>query len=898
MTGAPRLDRSPAPPRAALWLLRIGLDAGAYETIAGDLLEEFAVEVGPRAGRRAARRWFWRQAWSSVVARRTRRRAIVEPAARTGAIRMPSLLQDLRYGWRTWRAHPGFALAAACTLALGIGATTTVFGLVNALVLRPLPYHDPGRVAFLLGWNTARDQMRFNLPYADSQDLAARRNVFEQVAVYRGWTANLSGGGLPERVTAYRVSANTFRLLGVDAALGRTFAPDEAEPGHDRVVVLSHGLWTRRFGGDPGVVGRTIELNGAPYTVVGVMPRAFEFPVFNFKGDLWTPLAIDASWTPPVRADSPWVVAIARLAPGATPASAQTDAAAVMRRLAAEHPKTNAALGVRVVPMGTLGSQQAGAAFAAMAVAVLLVLLVACANVANLLLARSLARGREMAVRAALGAGRGRLVRQLLVESLLLALAGGALGAVAAWWALGALRRAMPEFVFRVLPGVDAIRLDGTALAFALAVSLATVLVFGLVPAWQTVGPRLADALKTGGRTATARRRGLSGALVVVEVTVSVALVVTTGLLDRSVRNLLAHDPGFDKDHVLAFSLTLPEDRYGSGAARETFFDELTARVGALPGVDAAGMVNTLPFSTSDETIGFTVDGEAAAEGARPAAGYRIVSPGYLDALGVPLERGRTFTAADGPEGPAVAVVNRAFARAYLGGGAAIGRRLRLGDEDADATPVTVVGVVGDVQHQALSDAPRPEIYVPYRLDRRSTMSFAARTAGAPASVAQAVRAAVAGLDANLAVYDVAPLSRLVANSIIPQTLASSTMTVFGLAALLLASLGLYGVLAFLVSQRASEIGVRLALGATRGDVLRLVLGRSLVLAAGGLALGLAAAAVAARGLASLLYGVAPFDPATYAATAAVLLLVALAATVAPARRAMAVDPVTALRAE
>jgi predicted permease len=888
--------RRSAPPIAAAWLLRLTLGREVSEIVAGDLNEAFARDVD-RVGRRAARRRYWRLTFASIAA--YRRPSMTPESDDEGrASRMPvaGLSQDLRHGLRQLRHRPGFSLAVAATLALGIAATTIVFGLINALVLRPLPYADPGRVVFLLGWDTRADEMRFNLRYVDAADLAARVDALGDVAVYRGMNATLSGGGLPERVQAYRVTPGTFGLLGVDAALGRTFSGVDVAGGNDRIVVLSHGLWMRRFGGDPQIVGRKVTINDADYVVAGVMPASFEFPIFNFKGDLWVPLVITPEWTPAARDRSPTVVAIARLAPDATVEAAQTVAATVMQQLADASPDTNTGRGVRIIPMGQLGSEQGGPAFAVLAVAVGLLLLVACTNAANLQLARGLSRGREIALRTALGASRWRVVRQLVVESVLLALAGGAIGAALAWLALDGLRGAMPDFVVRVLPGVDLIRLDRAALAFTAAVSLSTVVIFGLVPAWRSVRPQLGDALRTGGRGVTdpARQR-LRSALIIGEVAVSVALLVATGLLARTAVNLASADPGFDKDRLLAFSLSLPPTRFPTAAERGPVLDRLLERVQAIPGVARAGIINTLPFSTSNETVTMTIDGVAASDGQPLTAGFRLVSDGYLEALGVRVVDGRGLRRADGADEAAGVLVNRAFVRRHLGTLPALGRTVRL-DDRGPSSITTIVGVMEDVQHWALSEVAQPEVYAHHSRDPRTVMTFAVRTDGDPAALIAPVRAAVAELEPTVAIYDVAPMRQLVGNSFIAQRMAASALVVFGLGALVLTSLGLHGLLAFVVGLRTQEIGVRVALGATRGSVMGLVLRQSLRLVSAGLVLGLVMAALAAQGLGSLLFGIGPLDPASFAGAVVVIGLVALVATWLPARRALGVDPVAALR--
>lgn len=883
------MNATPAP-RLARALLRLCLSREAAEVIVGDLEEAFAADIA-RRGRRQARRRYWQMTLRSLIARwrPSLRRASTDTRPRPWG---SGLFRDLKDGAKQLGNRPGIALAIAGTLAMGIAATTTVFGVTNALLFKPLAYHDPGRVVFLLGWNTEADQMAFNLRYIDARDLAARMTSLARVSMYRGWDANLSDAGLPERVQAYAVSVETFEVLGIPAALGRTFGAADAA-GDGRVVVLSHGLWARRFAGDPAIVGREISLNGRAHTVLGVMPASFEFPVFNFKGDAWTPLQPEPSWAPAGRTGSPSIVAIGRVADGVALASAQAEADAIMAQLAQAHPEANGTRGVRVVPMGQLGREQAGPAFAVLGAAALLVLLIACTNAASLELARGFARGREVAVRAALGASRRRLVRQFLIESTWLALAGGAGGIVLASFALQGLRRALPDFVVRVLPGIDLVRIDVDGMLFACGAALATVLIFGALPAWRATSGSAADVLRAGGRSATdSQRTWLRSGLIVAEVAVAAALLVMTGLLARTAANLEGADPGFDKDRVLALSVSLPAVRYATAADVEMFYSRLAERVSALPGVTEVGDVNALPFSTSNETIEFTVAGDTTTH----RADYRASSPGYLPALGVALARGRAFTVSDNRPGADVALVNEAFARRYYPDVPAVGRELRL-DDGGDA-PVTIVGVAADARHWTLSDAVTPAVFVPSARDPRRQRSLAVRTDGDPAALAGAVRAAAAEVDPQQALYDVTPLSRLVENSFIPQRLTSGTLVVFGIVALLLTCFGLHALLAFVVARRTQEIGLRVALGATPSGVLRLVLGRSLFLTGAGLLIGLGLALAGAQGLASLLYGVGPFDPVSYAGAAAVIGLVTLVASWLPARRALGVDPVVALRAD
>ena len=885
----------PTPPRAAEWCLAVFLRREMREIVKGDLLESFRVDV-TALGEAAARRKYWSLALASIAARwrPSWRRSLDEPPAL--GERLAGIIQDFIHGVRYSRHRPGFALSVIATLAVGIAATTIVFGLVNALVLRPLPYADPSRLTFLLGWDTREEQMRFQLRYVDAADIASRVKTFEDVAIYRGWSATLSSGGLPERTVAYRVSGNMFGMLGVPAALGRTFSDSDLADGNDRMAVLSHGLWVRHFGADPTLVGRSISLNGEEHLVRGIMPPEFEFPIFNFKGDLWTPLIVTPELTQAARDRSPSVVAIGRISDDSSIEAAQAAASAVMDGLALASPGTNAGRGVRVTPMALLGNEQAGPAYIVLAVAVGLVLLVACANAANLLLARGMTRGREMALRSALGASRFRLVRQLVTESAVLALAGGAAGATLAWLALEGVRGSLPDFVIRVLPGVSFIRLDGQALAFTVVVSLGTVFLFGLVPALRTVGRDLAGSIKSGGLSVIdPSKQWLRRGLIVGEVALSVVLLVATGLLARAAHHLTSADPGFDKERLLAFSVTLPSIRFPTAAERQTHYERLLTGLGALPGVTGAGLVNTLPFSTSNETVAMTVDGVASSPGEAPRAGLRLVNDGYVDALGMTLVEGRGLRQADGTGSVLGVVVNRAFARRHFNGSSPLGRIIRL-EHGNNVEAATIVGLVSDVQHWALSESATPEIYMHYSRDPRLTMSVAVRTDGAPSALIPSIRSKAAAIDPSTPLYDVDTMSRMVENSFIAQNMASSALVVFGCSALVLTALGLHGLLGFMVGLRAREIGVRVALGASRRSVIQLVLGQSLQLALAGLVIGLAMAVVAARGLATLLFGVGPGDPLTYIGAVLAIAAVALVASWMPTRRALQVLPITALR--
>ena len=893
----------PRPPRAARWLLRLLVWGPASEVIAGDLEEEFHRETLPRLGKARARLWFWRQTLYSALACLPLD-SISPTATRQGDGIMRTLLQDLRYGLRTFRKNPGFTAAAVLTLGLGIGANTAIFSVINTFLLKPLPFAESSQVTFVLGWNTARDQMRFNVRFADFVDLktqsAARKGTggaIEEMAAYRNWSANLTGDGVPRRIQAYQTSANIFDLLGVEPFLGRAFAAEDAV-GDGRVAVLSHGLWKRRFGGDRGVIGQDVTLDGEGYTVIGVMPRIFEFPLFNFKGDLWVPLTDDPAQAAADRRGSGWVVAVARLRPEATVAAAQDELAAVMTRLTAEHPETNTDLGVRVIPMQEMVTKFSRPALLAVFGAVFLVLLMACANVANLLLARAMRRSKEVAVRTALGAGTARLVRQLLTESLLLAMLGGALGVGLAYWILHLLHLAMPDVVLRVMPNVEAMGLDRATLGFALALSLVTGMLFGLVPALQTARTDVRSHLHEGAQGTSAHRQRLRQGLVVGEVALSLLLLVVSGLLTRSVQNLLAVDPGFEAEGVLTASVSLPGYRYAGPQERLAFYETTAERVATLPGVESAGLVNILPFSTAGSGTSYVVAGRPEPEpGTEPRAGFRVASPGYLDALDIPVLRGRGLEHRDRADAPPVALVNRLLAEQAFPGESAIGRQLRLGT-DPENPLFEIVGVVGNVKHWTLSGEDEPEIYVALAQWTPARMSLAVRTSGPPEELTALVRSEILKVDPQQPIFHVKTLTSMVAQSRFPQTGALFMTTIFAALALVLAALGLYGVIAYTVSQGTREIGIRMALGARAFNVTGRVLREALVLVALGTALGLAGAWGLTRFLSSLLYGISPAEPAAFLTAVPLLGLVALLAAAVPALRAARVDPIVTLRAD
>ena len=806
--------------------------------------------------------------------------------------------QDVRFAIRQLRKAPGFTAIAVTSLALGIGVNAAIFSLINVLVLQPLGYQAPDRVAFVLGWNETTQERQFNMPLADVNDIRTQATSFQGVAAYAYWDANLSAGTeRPERLQAYRVSGSTFDLLGVRPLYGRTLEPGDAVPTAPDAAVLSYALWQRRFGADPAVLGSAIRLDDRTYAVVGVMPRTFEFPVFNSKGEVWTPLKT----TPVALArDSPtWVVAIARLKDDVSYERAQAEVQAIMDRLATDHPDTNRGLGARVIEMSKLSTDIIAPALIVVAVSVALILFLVCANVANLLLARATTRARELAVRAGLGAGRARIVRQLLTESLLLAFTGAAPGLVAAFWALRALQANLPDLVRTTMPHVFDLGVDGRTLAFTIGLVVLCTVLFGMAPALRAGRLDLNDSLKQGGRaTGGPGHHRLRAALIVGEVAVSLVMLVAAGLLVRSFAQLQQVDLGFTPGQVATMTISLPDYRYPDVASYRRYVDEALAGVRQVPGVRSAGFVNVLPFSGYNGERRYSIDGEPPpAPGQERAADYRVATPGYFTALGIPLGAGRTFDSRDRNTTALVAIVNRTLVRRAFGDRNPLGRRIRLGRGEP-APWRTIIGVVGDVRHSEIDEQPAPEIFVPFDQAPQAMMMLAARTAGDPEALTPSIVAALAGIDALQPVYLVKPMSRLVNDAMLTNTLATSMMSFLGLLALVLATIGIYGVVSYAVNQQVREFAVRLALGAAPADVLRLVAFRSLTLIGTGVALGLAGAAGIVRLMRGLLYGVTPSDPATFVAALGLLAAVAAVACLIPARRAMRTDPVSVLKAE
>jgi putative ABC transport system permease protein len=807
--------------------------------------------------------------------------------ARGGAVKvLGDMVRDTRYGIRQLAKTPGFTLVAILTLALGIGATSAMFSVINGVLLRPLPYGDPDDLVRV--YEVVPQYGRFSVAPASFLDWRQQNTVFERIAAVSARSTTFRGADGPERITSAAVSWDAFELLRVEPILGRGFTKDEDTPGSDAVVVLSHGMWQRRFGGDRSVLQRTISLDGRPVTIVGVMPPDFYFPAR--ATDLWTPIALD-----PANASrgGHFLLVIARMKLGVSVQQAGAEMKTIAERLAQQYPDSSANESAEVI---ALHEQVVGGIRRALLIllgAVGVVILIACANVANLLLVRASVREKEIAIRTALGAGRRRLVLQMLAESLVLALAGGTLGLLLAYLAIPPIQTLSAGSI----PRVNDISIDATVLAFVALVSVATGVVFGLAPAWQASRAGLGEVLKEGGRSsAVSGGRWVRRGLLVAEVALSIVLLVGAALLLRSFARLTGVDPGFRADGVLAFQVSLPRPSYPEDHHRAAFFDRLLERLDAMPQVGAAAMVHSLPLR-GGYVLSFTVQGRPAPKpGEGHAANFRSVSPRYFETLGIPLMRGRTFTERDAATAPMVAVVDDAFVRRHFPNEDPIGRGIDIGN-GTDGF-YEIVGVVGDVRYEELDASPDPTMYVPFAQDVFSTMWIVARTNGDPAPLAPAARQVVRELDPGLPAYSMTPLADVVSDSVAERRFSVLLLGLFALIALFLAAVGVYGVMAYTVNQRTQEIGVRMAMGAQRGDVLRMVVGDGMKLALAGLAIGLAAALALARIATSMLFEVTPFDPASYGATAIVLLAVAALACYIPARRATRVDPIVALRQE
>ena len=816
---------------------------------------------------------------------------------------MSTLWQDLKYAARALRMNPGYTAIVVATLALGIGANAAIFSVADAVLLRPYPYPDIGRIVFINEQTRRGDQM--SVAWLTFLDWKAQNQSFEQLGIFRSTTANLTGGEQPERLSAAIVSSGVFGVMGVPPAAGRVFGEDDDKPGAARVAVISERLWRGRFAADPAIVGRSITLNNEPHAIVGVMPPGMRYP--SRLTDVWLPLGPLVPTLPQSRGAHPGLFVVGRLKPGVTFEQAVADMDTVARRIEAAHPESNTDVAVAMIPYYEQIVRNIRPTLYMLLGAVGFVLLIGCANLANLMLARAERRQHEIAVRAALGAERRRIVQQLLTESLLLAAIGGTLGVLLATWIVKLFVASRPV----TIPRIDMVAVDGRVMAFAAVLSIVTGIVFGLVPALRASAPDLQSLRQTARGGGLSRSRRFRSTLVIAEVALALVLLAGAGLMIRSFARLMAIEPGFDPEGVVTMRLTLPAAKYRELDRWLAFHAALVQRVSGVPGVSAAGINSALPLEGGGAESQVVAEGQPIPSGGVPGTAtlFQATSPDYFRAMGIPLVRGRTFSDRDTRASTSVVIVDESLVRRLFPGGDGLGRRIafefRGGRDNPDPVWREIVGVVGHVRHYGLtSEPPYVQLYTPfdqlpiYFHERRPSMALVARTALPAETLASAIRREVAAIDRDIPVYGVATMTSYLAQSTEQPRLSLMLLTGLGALALVLAVIGIYGVVSYSVAQRTQEIGVRMALGATRRDVLRLVAGQAVALVAAGVAIGAVAALALGSVMESLLYEISPRDPATLAAIAAVLAAAGTLAGVMPARRATRVDPLVALRAE
>jgi predicted permease len=812
---------------------------------------------------------------------------------------MGTFVQDVRYAIRMLAKNPGFTIIAVLTLALGIGANTAIFSVVNGVMLNPLPYPQPNRLVSMYRKVFGFEQG--SVPYLSFQDWQKQNRTTEAMASYRDDNYNLTGMGDAERVPVGQVSAEFFPVLGDKPTMGRFFNADDDRPGASPVIVLGEGFWKRKFGGAPDVLGKTILLNGIGYTVIGVVRDNFK--IFT-EGQVYVPIG---QWNDPTFRDrtiSMGMDVVARLRPGVTVAQARADMDSVAREQAIDYPNSNGGMGITTIPLlqDLVGNRKP--ILLILLGAVGFVLLIACVNVANLLLARATGRARELAIRLALGATQGRIIRQLLTESILVALAGGALGLAIAAWGTGAMLKLLPA----ALPRMDEIGIDGRVLAFTFGASLLAGILFGLAPALKISRTDVQVSLKEGGRSVVRTRNRAQGVLVVAEMAMALVLLVGAGLMIRSVAQLWRAKPGFDPRNAVEFSIALAPDKTSEAAKIRATYRQLLEGLETTPGVEAASLLaGSLPLKGGDSDFPFWLEGQPkpAIESQMSLALWYATTPNYLKAMRIPLLRGRYLTAQDNETAPSVMVIDEEFAKQYFGGENPVGKHVNI--DMLNVSP-EIVGVVGHVKHWSLDESTRPihaEMYLPFMQISDKFLPLVVngatvivRTKGAPAAALGAIREEVSKLDSRQVMYDAMTMEEVVTRSVRAQRFSMILLGAFALLALLLASIGIYGVISYLVGQRVNEIGIRMALGAQRKDILRMIVGEGARLAALGAGIGILAALGLTRLMASQLYAVSVTDPITFTGVAIILVGVALFACYIPARRAMRVDPMVALRYE
>jgi len=812
---------------------------------------------------------------------------------------MGTLLQDLNYGLRMLWKSRAFTLVAVLALALGIGANTAIFSVVNTVLLRPLPYKNPDRLVWLWETSPLNDIKQEVASFPNFDDWRQQNQTLEAIGGFAKSAPSLTGNdGEPERVPGAAVIGDFFSVLGVEPMLGRKFMAEENEEGKHRVVILSNNLWQRRFGGEPKIVGQQIGVNGGQYTVVGVMPPDFQHPHPDVRRpvELWQPLAVTTGMRSARRGD--FLSVIARLKPGATLAQTHAEMKGIAARLEQQYPDTNTGWSVIVQPLHERFTGDVRPALLVLLGAVGFLLLIACANVANLLLARSSTRLKEIAIRTALGAGRARIVRQLLTESIVLALVGGALGLLVAFWGIDALRALSPGNI----PRLESVGIDRQVLFFTLGVSLVTGLVFGLAPALTVSNPNLNETLKESGRSSMEGKRGrhLRNALAIAEIALSLVLLVGAGLLVRSFLHLQNVKPGFNPENLLTVDLVLPSAKYAENQQVTNFYDQLLQRLAQQPGIQAATVTSALPLGGGGDILAFFVERRTRTSADRvPDAETRTVSPDYFRALQIPLRGGRLLEERDNQDAPRAVVVSETLARKYFPGEDPLGKRLTFGDpQSPDVQWQTIVGIVGDVRQSGLDEEPYAQIYRSYRQSPRRALTVVVRTASEPNRMINDLRSQIWSLDREQPLYNIRTAEGVLAEAIARPRFNMLLITILAGVALVLAAVGIYSVISYTVTQRTHEIGIRMALGARPLDVFKMVLQQGLWLALAGVGSGIVAAFAVTRLLASLLYGVRPTDAVTFAGVSALLTAIVLLACYIPARRATRVDPMVALRYE
>ncbi len=814
-----------------------------------------------------------------------------------------SLLHDLRYSARSLLKHPGFVITITSILALGIGANITIFSVVNAVLIRPLPYEAPNRIVMIWETNQSKAVTRSIVSPANFLDWREQNHVFEHLAAFRFWYYTVTGAGDPERYQGARVSAGFFPLLGVKPEFGRNFGPEEEQVGRDHVVILSHALWQSRFGGDRNIIGQLLTIDGEPFTIIGILPANFRFTrVLNAELELWMPISFAPQQL--TREDRS-IIVYGRLKQGVPLSQAQAEMDGITHRLEQEYPKTNSGWAAQVNNLHDQAVQSVRPTLLILVVVVGFVLLIACANVANLLLTRATARQKDIAIRLALGSSHSRLMRHLLIESLLLALLGGAAGLLLAYWGINVLNVILPDRV----PHLEKFSLDLRVLGFTLVVSLLVGVIVGLIPGLQASRLNLSETLKEGGRAlseAPSRRR-LRNLFVILEVTLTVPLLISAGLMLRSSLLLQNIDRGINLKNVLTMQISLPKAKYSTAQQTATFYRRALQRIQSEPGVQSASAVNFLPLTNLGDATSLTIEGgNPPPPGQEITVSYRVIDQNYFRTMGIPLLRGRYFMEQDNDESHGVVMINQTMARRYWFDQDPVGRRLQPHfpaakvpwRPESSNTWLTVVGVVGDVKEDGLNDQTSAEIYVPYLQNPSSLMNLLVRSTSDPLRLVPGVRGQVLAVDEDQPVYNIKTMENVFSQSLAAPQVITSLLATFAAVALILAAIGVYSVMSYSVAQRTHEVGVRMALGAQQRHVLRMILGQGLKLVLVGVVIGVTTAFAVTRVVSNLLFGVTATDPAIFVAVPLLLVVIAILASYLPARRALKVDPIIALRNE